>query len=62
MRVKVGVVGEIFVKYSPLANNDLETFLIHEGAEVVVPGLLDFCLYCVYNNVAEHEALRAEAG
>ncbi len=46
---KVGVVGEIFVKYSPLGNNNLEEFLVSEGAEVVVPGLLDFILYCVYN-------------
>ena len=48
-RPKVGIVGEIFVKYSPLANNDLERFLIKEGAEVVVPGLIDFCLYAIYN-------------
>ena len=54
-RPKVGVVGEIFVKYSPLANNHLERFLIQEGAEPVVPGLMDFCLYAVYNSVAEHE-------
>ena len=47
--------GEIFVKYSPLANNHLERFLIQEGAEPVVPGLMDFCLYAVYNSVAEHE-------
>ena len=46
---KVGIVGEIFVKYSPLGNNNLEEFLVSEGAEVVVPGLLDFCLYCLYN-------------
>ncbi len=52
--VKVGVVGEIFVKYSPLGNNNLEQFLVDEGAEVVVPGLLDFMLYCVYNNVVEY--------
>ena len=52
--VKVGVVGEIFVKYSPLGNNNLEQFLVDEGAEVVVPGLLDFMLYCVYNNVMEY--------
>ena len=52
--VKVGVVGEIFVKYSPLANNDLERFLISEGAEVIVPGLFDFCLYFVYNLMTEH--------
>lgn len=46
---RVGIVGEIFVKYSPLANNNLEDFLVREGAEVTVPGLTDFCLYCVYN-------------
>ena len=55
--VKVGIVGEIFVKYSPLGNNRLEDFLVGEGAEVVVPGLIDFCLYCVYNNVLDHELL-----
>ena len=52
--VKVGVVGEIFVKYSPLGNNNLEQFLVDEGAEVVVPGLMDFMLYCVYNNVMDY--------
>ena len=51
--VRVGIVGEIFVKYSPLANNDLERFLISEGAETVVPGLLDFCLYAVWNSIME---------
>ena len=55
--VKVGIVGEIFVKYSPLGNNRLEEFLVGEGAEVVVPGLVDFGLYCVYNNVLDHELL-----
>ncbi len=53
--VKVGIVGEIFVKYSPLGNNNLEQFLVDEGAEVVVPGLLDFMLYCVYNNVINYK-------
>ena len=52
-KVRVGVVGEIFVKYSPLGNNNLEDFLVREGAEVTVPGLLDFCLYCVYNNMLD---------
>ena len=47
--IKVGVVGEIFVKYSPLGNNHLEDFLLSEGAEIVTPGLMDFLLYCVYN-------------
>ena len=53
-KVKVGVVGEIFVKYSPLGNNDLEQFLVDEGAEVVVPGLLDFCLYSVSDRLVDH--------
>ncbi|MBE6668408.1 MAG: 2-hydroxyglutaryl-CoA dehydratase [Ruminococcaceae bacterium] len=56
-KVKVGVVGEIFVKYSPLGNNNLEDFLVKEGAEVTVPGLLDFCLYCVYNGIIDTEML-----
>lgn len=43
---RVGIVGEIYVKYSPLANNDLNSFLISEGCEPNVPGLLDFVLYC----------------
>ncbi len=50
---RVGIVGEIFVKYSPLGNNHLEDFLVEEGAEPVVPGLLDFCLYTVYNNMED---------
>lgn len=52
---RVGIVGEIFVKFSPLGNNNLEDFLVSEGAEVVVPGLLDFCLYVVYNSVIDRE-------
>lgn len=50
---KVGVVGEIYVKFSPLGNNNLEKFLLGEGTEPVLPGLLDFCLYCVYNSVID---------
>lgn len=54
-RIRVGVVGEIYVKYSPLGNNNLEDFLASEGAEVVVPGLLDFCMYCVYNILEDYK-------
>ena len=54
-KVKVGVVGEIFVKYSPLGNNNLEEFLVNEGAEVTVPGLVDFCLYCIYNSLMDYK-------
>ncbi len=48
-RVKVGVVGEIYVKYAPLGNNNLQKFLESEGCEVCMPGLLGFLLYCVCN-------------
>lgn len=54
-KAKVGIVGEIFVKYSPLGNNDLENFLINHNAEVVVPGLIDFCLFTIYNSIVEHK-------
>ena len=47
---KVGVVGEILVKYHPTANNNIVEVLEGEGAEVVVPELLDFFLYCCYNS------------
>ena len=46
---KVGIVGEIYVKFSPIGNNNLEDFLLSEGAEPVVPGLVDFCLYTIKN-------------
>ncbi|MBQ8577256.1 MAG: 2-hydroxyacyl-CoA dehydratase [Clostridia bacterium] len=51
---RVGIVGEIFVKYSPLANNGLEQFLVSEGAEPVTPGLLDFFIYTVYSNISDY--------
>lgn len=54
-KVKVGVVGEIYVKYSPLGNNNLERFLVDEGAEVVVPGLLDFFMYCIVSQISDYE-------
>lgn len=48
-KVKVGVVGEIYVKYSPLGNNDLEKFLESQDCEVNLPGLMGFVEYCVAN-------------
>ncbi len=51
--IKVGIVGEIYVKYSPLANNHLEEFLASQGCEVMVPGLLGFLLYCTDNPVED---------
>ncbi|MEF9840830.1 MAG: 2-hydroxyacyl-CoA dehydratase, partial [Lachnospiraceae bacterium] len=46
---QVGIVGEILVKFLPSANNYLVNLLESEGAEAVVPDLLDFLLYCFYN-------------
>ncbi len=50
-KVKVGIVGEIYVKYSGLGNNKLEKFLLPENCEPVVPALIDFVLYCIINVV-----------
>ncbi|MDO5112411.1 MAG: acyl-CoA dehydratase activase-related protein [Clostridia bacterium] len=46
---RVGIVGEILVKYHPLANNRLVELLEREGAEAVVPDLMDFLYYCFFN-------------
>ena len=46
---RVGIVGEILVKFHPAANNYLADLLESEGAEAVVPDLTDFLLYCFYN-------------
>ncbi len=53
---RVGIVGEILVKFSPAGNNHLVELLEREGAEAVVPDLIDFMLYCFYNQIykAEH--------
>ncbi len=48
-KVKVGIVGEIYVKYAPLGNNNLADFLLSEGAEPVIPGLIDFILFKINN-------------
>lgn len=46
---KVGIVGEILVKFHPGANNNIIDVIEAEGGEAVMPGLLDFMLYCLYN-------------
>lgn len=50
---RVGIVGEIYVKYAPLGNNNLEDFLLKEGAEVVVPGVTDFIIFKVNNRFVD---------
>ena len=59
VKPRVGIVGEILVKYMPLANNKLVELLEREGAEAVVPDLMDFLDYSLYNNVYRHEFLGA---
>lgn len=52
-KIRVGIVGEIYVKYSPLANNHLEQFLLSEGCEPIVPALMEFVMYCLAGSVAD---------
>lgn len=53
-KIKVGVVGEIYIKYAALGNNNLEQFLHSEDTEVVIPPLLDFALYSLNNVLVDH--------
>ena len=57
VKPKVGVVGEILVKYSPIANNDIVRLLEKEGAEVIVPDIAGFLSYALFNNVWKYEHL-----
>lgn len=57
LKPKVGVVGEILIKYHPIGNNNLVKTLEKEGAEASVPDLIDFFLYCAYNNKFKYEKL-----
>lgn len=54
---KVGIVGEILVKYHPLANNRLEELLEEEGAEVVMPDLLNFLEYMAFDDIVKRKLL-----
>lgn len=54
---RVGIVGEILVKFSPAGNNHLVELLESEGAEAVVPDLIDFMLYCFYNQIYKADEL-----
>ena len=50
-KIKVGIVGEIYVKYSSLGNNNLEKFLTEQGCEICVPGVLGFMLFKLNNRI-----------
>ncbi len=54
-KIKVGIVGEIYIKYSPLGNNELHKFLESEGCEVYCPGLIDFLIFMGDHHVVETE-------
>ncbi len=49
-KLKVGIVGEILVKYHPTANNNVISLVESEGAEAVVPDLIDFFMYSAYGD------------
>lgn len=56
-RPKVGIVGEVLVKYMPLANNHLARTLEEEGAEVVIPDFIEFLEYCFWNSIYKKQKL-----
>ncbi|MCT8978133.1 2-hydroxyacyl-CoA dehydratase [Clostridium sp. CX1] len=57
---RVGVVGEILVKFHPTANNNIVDIIEKEGAEAVVPDLMDFFLYCAYDAKFKYEYLSGD--
>ena len=54
-KVKVGIVGEIYVKYSKMANNGLEDFLADQDCEVCIPGLMGFASFKVDNRIEDYK-------
>lgn len=52
-KTKVGIVGEIYVKYSSMANNNLEEFLVEQDCEVMVPGVMGFMMFKVDNRIED---------
>ncbi|MDR1554828.1 MAG: 2-hydroxyacyl-CoA dehydratase [Campylobacteraceae bacterium] len=58
---RVGLVGEILVKYHPTGNNDIVNIIEREGCEAVMPGLVDFLLYCSYGYEFSHKYLSKSA-
>ncbi len=56
---RVGLVGEILVKFHPTANNQIVDIIEREGGEAVMPDLIDFFQYCFYSTQFEHEHFNA---
>ena len=57
VKPRVGIVGEILVKFHPLANNYVVDLVEREGGEAVVPDFVDFFLYSFYNSTIKHDLL-----
>lgn len=57
---RVGLVGEILVKFSEEANNHIVDIVESEGAEAVMPDLIDFFMYCFYSNNFNHQYLETD--
>ena len=55
---KVGIVGEIYVKFAPMANRNLEDYLLSEGAEPTMAGLVDFAMFYLYGRIEEYDMYR----
>jgi len=60
IKPKVGIVGEILIKYHPMGNNQIVKTLEEEGAEVYVPDLLDFFLYSAFTSKFKYEKLNGK--
>ncbi|WP_320130828.1 2-hydroxyglutaryl-CoA dehydratase [uncultured Sphaerochaeta sp.] len=54
-KIKVGIVGEIYMKYSPLGNNNLQQFLEDQGCEVMIPSMMGFLYYGADNAVTDRK-------
>ncbi len=54
-KIKVGVVGEIYVKYAALGNNNLERFLREQDCEINLPGILGFAMFKVDNRMEDYK-------
>ena len=54
-KIKVGIVGEIYIKYAGLGNNNLEKFLQKQNCEYMLPGLLNFIMYCADTYLTDYK-------
>ncbi len=52
-KIKVGIVGEIYMKYSPLGNNNLQAYLEQQGCEVMIPSMMGFLYYGADNAITD---------